>query len=128
MSAKLEPCFAEKSKERLLLPRKVFSDFSLPSAGSSDDRDGSTNEFRCFRSMSDGIANFWNNLHKTLVQLYEMGRSDPRKVAFAAKVGLALAIVSLAIFFKEPLKDINQYAIWATLTVVLIFEFSVGTI
>ncbi|KAK9200320.1 hypothetical protein WN944_015517 [Citrus x changshan-huyou] len=32
-----------------------------------------------------------------------MGRNDPRKAVFAAKMGLSLALVSLVVFFKEPL-------------------------
>ncbi|KAK7407563.1 hypothetical protein VNO78_09516 [Psophocarpus tetragonolobus] len=53
-----------------------------------------------------------------------MAWSDPRKVAFAAKVGLALSLVSLFIYVKE--EQLSKFSIWAVLTVVLIFEFSVG--
>lgn len=113
--------FAERSKERLL-PRKGYSDFGL---NSSDDGDDAA-KCRCFRSMSDGFNNFCDGLQELFVKLYEMGQSDPRKVLFAVKMGLSLAVVSLVIFFKEPLQDVSQYSIWAILTVVVVFEFSVG--
>ncbi|XP_022726498.1 aluminum-activated malate transporter 4-like [Durio zibethinus] len=111
----------DESKERLL-SRKGYSEFGLNSSGGSEDGV----KCGCFRSCSDSINKFWNGLQETSVKLYEMGRSDPRKVFFAAKMGLSLTIVSLLIFFKEPLRDASQYSIWAILTVVVVFEYSVG--
>jgi hypothetical protein len=117
----LRHSFAERSKERLLF-RKGYSELGLNSSDGGDDGV----KCRCFRIFSDGIASFWYGLRETSAKLYEMGRSDHRKVLFAAKMGLALAIVSLVIFFKEPLQEVSQYSVWAILTVIVVFEFSVG--
>ncbi|XP_050372227.1 aluminum-activated malate transporter 4 [Argentina anserina] len=114
--------FAERSKERLL-SRKGYSDFGLNSSEC-----GEEDRVKCgwFGRMSDGLVSFCNSVQDFSVKLYQMGRSDPRKAYFAAKMGLSLALVSLLIFFKEPLKDASQYSIWAILTVVVVFEFSIG--
>ncbi|KDO38904.1 hypothetical protein CISIN_1g048543mg, partial [Citrus sinensis] len=115
--------FAERSKERLL-SRKGYSDFGLNSTDDDGSEDGI--KCRCFRWISDGVINFWTNLQNIFIQFYDMGRKDPRKAVFAAKMGLSLALVSLVVFFKEPLSNVSQYSIWAILTVVVVFEFSVG--
>lgn len=114
--------FAKRSKERLL-SSKAYSELGLNSSYGGDD-DGVKGQF--FRRLSDGILNFWAGLRETSSKLYEMGRSDPRKLIFAVKMGISLALVSLIIFLKDPLKNLNQYSIWAILTVVVVFEYSVG--
>ncbi|CAN6549431.1 unnamed protein product [Malus baccata var. baccata] len=113
--------FAERSKERLL-SRKGYSDLGFNSSEAGDEHV----KCGCFRRISDGFNNFCNNFQGTFIKLYQMGHSDPRKAIFAIKMGLTLALVSLLIFFKVPLKDVSQYSIWAILTVVVVFEFSVG--
>ncbi|PKI58713.1 aluminum-activated malate transporter 4-like isoform X1 [Punica granatum] len=114
--------FSDRSKERLLPPRKGYSDFGLNSSGSSF----TSIKHQCFRSLSDKICNLWKGLQDGWAKLWEMGRSDPRKVVFAIKMGLSLALVSLVIFLKESLQNMSQYSIWAILTVVVVFEFTVG--
>lgn len=111
--------FARTPREKLLLSRKNYSEF-----GYAED-------------YYDGDESFWSRFQRKFVKFkcdvesgiskaYKMGRSDPRKVVFAAKMGLALVIVSLLIFFREPLSYIGQQSIWAILTVVVVFEFSIG--
>ncbi|KAL8551214.1 hypothetical protein ACS0TY_000339 [Phlomoides rotata] len=108
-------------KERLL-SRKNYSDVGFDDAGLV--HEGCLR--RIFRITGEKIHRGWNNLVGTAISAYEMGRSDPRKVVFAAKMGAALSLVSVLIFFKEPLNYISQYSIWAILTVVVVFEFSIG--
>lgn len=60
----------------------------------------------------------------------EIAKEDPRKLVHSIKVGLAIALVSLFYYF-EPLFDYEGFGVssmWAVLTVVVVFEFSVGKI
>ncbi|KAI3796932.1 hypothetical protein L1987_39619 [Smallanthus sonchifolius] len=100
--------------------RLISSALRQPGYLHDDDYDG------CFRSTRRKFGGFWKVLRAVVIQAYEMGRSDPRKVVFSAKLGLALALISLLIFWKEPLPDISEHYVWAILTVVVVFEFSIG--
>ncbi|KAG7032096.1 Aluminum-activated malate transporter 4 [Cucurbita argyrosperma subsp. argyrosperma] len=115
--------FLDQNREQLL-SRKGHSDFGLH--GNDDAGADDNAKCRCFCTVSDAVTNFWKGLHDTTVKLCDMSRSDPRKFYFAAKMGLSLALTSLVIFIREPLKEVAQYSIWAILTVVVVFEFSVG--
>ncbi|KAL3650616.1 hypothetical protein CASFOL_007019 [Castilleja foliolosa] len=117
----LKGSFLEKSKERLL-SRKYFSD-----VGSEDAyviREGCLRWL--FRVAGERVSKWWGDVQGTVVSAYEMGRSDPRKAIFAAKMGTALSLVSVLIFFKEPSTYITKHSVWAILTVVVVFEFSIG--
>ncbi|KAF7149174.1 hypothetical protein RHSIM_Rhsim03G0219400 [Rhododendron simsii] len=114
MAGTLRHSFAER-----LLSRKDYSELGIGRSGVGDDAPRS-------RSVREKFNALCTNVRESSIKAYEMGRSDPRKVVFAAKMGLALALVSILIFFKEPLKEMSQYSIWAILTVVVVFEFSIG--
>lgn len=120
----LRHSFAERSKEKLLLSRKEYSELGLGGSGSDRRREGFVSRF--FHSIKDHFSKFCSYVPQVAVKAYQIGRSDPRKIIFALKMGLALSIVSLLIFFKQPLSYIGQNSIWAILTVVVVFEFSIG--
>lgn len=117
----LRQSFLERGKERLL-PRKYYSDVGLEDFYVT--HEGCLH--RVFRIMKERISRFWRNIEDFAISAYQMGRSDPRKAVFAAKMGAALSMVSLLIFFKEPSTYITKHSIWAILTVVVVFEFSIG--
>lgn len=102
--------FNDKSKEKLL--PQLYSTINY-----TDDA-----------SFLDRNKDLWDDVKLFIVNAYEMGRSDPRQFIFAAKTGLALAIVSILIFYKEPSNWVSQYSLWALLTVIVVFEFSIGKI
>ncbi|CAF2107614.1 aluminum-activated malate transporter 2 [Brassica napus] len=55
-----------------------------------------------------------------------VGKEDPRRIVHSFKVGLALALVS-SFYYYQPLYDnFGVNAMWAVMTVVVVFEFSVG--
>ncbi|XWS50713.1 hypothetical protein CRYUN_Cryun12cG0110400 [Craigia yunnanensis] len=79
---------------------------------------------RCFsyRFISDKITGFLKEVQHVAGKAWQMGISDPRKIIFSAKMGLALMLISLLIF----LKGLSEHSVWAILTVVVVFEFSIG--
>ncbi|GAU33219.1 hypothetical protein TSUD_144800 [Trifolium subterraneum] len=68
----------------------------------------------------------WKKMKRVGLRVWGMGHSDPREVVFAVKMGVALFIISLLSFLKQPFQDVEKYSLWAILTVVLIFEFNIG--
>lgn len=96
------------NKERLLLPVK------------------SSGEIEFMKEEQSRMVKLWNKVKCVARNAWEMGQSDPRKIIFSAKMGLALTLISLLIFIKEPFKDMSRYSVWAILTVVVVFEFSIG--
>ncbi|KAG2674339.1 hypothetical protein I3760_13G129400 [Carya illinoinensis] len=59
-------------------------------------------------------------------KMKKLGQDDPRKIVHSLKVGVAITLVSL-FYYVRPLFDrFGENGIWAVLTVVLVFEFSVG--
>ncbi|KAG9458276.1 hypothetical protein H6P81_002784 [Aristolochia fimbriata] len=113
--------FAEKnreSKEKLLSQK--FDGMGWNFDGREAENVG------CFHKFTDPVPTYWNAVKDVAARVWVFGISDPRKIIFATKQGLALTLISLLIFLKEPLKDLGKYSVWAILTVVLIFEFSIG--
>ncbi|KAK7320023.1 hypothetical protein RJT34_04752 [Clitoria ternatea] len=74
------------------------------------------------------MVKYWKRVKRVAGKAWEMGRSDPRKIVFSAKMGLALTLIFLLIFLEAPFnfKDMSRYSVWAILTVVVVFEFSIG--
>ncbi|KAG5024509.1 hypothetical protein AAZX31_08G040100 [Glycine max] len=103
----------KKEKEKLLSAAKSSSSYSEIGIGIG-------------MMQQEEEQSWWNTFKRVAEKALEMGRSDPRKIIFSAKLGLALTILSLLIFLKEPFADLSSYCVWAILTVVVVFEFNIG--
>ncbi|PON63135.1 Aluminum-activated malate transporter [Parasponia andersonii] len=67
----------------------------------------------------DKIVNVGKSIKK-------LGKDDPRRVIHSLKVGLALTLVSLFYYWRPLYDGFGMSGMWAVLTVVVVFEFSVG--
>lgn len=56
----------------------------------------------------------------------KLGKDDPRRVSHSLKVGLALTLVSLLYYSRTLFDGFGVAGMWAVLTVVVVFEFTVG--
>ncbi|CAN0870589.1 Aluminum-activated malate transporter 4 [Linum grandiflorum] len=126
----LEENVEDQSKEKLLQSRKGYSEFGFHSSHEDDDSaaereddDDHDDDEEEGSGCCHGIVTFCQIRSS---ELYNMGRSDPRKLFFAIKMGLSLATVSMLMIFREHLEGASQYSIWAIITVVVVFEFTVG--
>ncbi|KAL3825708.1 hypothetical protein ACJIZ3_021737 [Penstemon smallii] len=62
----------------------------------------------------------------TAKKFKKIGKDDPRRIVHSMKVGLALTLVSLFYYFRPLYDGFGQAGMWAVLTVVVVFEFTVG--
>ncbi|KAL1324916.1 hypothetical protein HN51_035025 [Arachis hypogaea] len=60
------------------------------------------------------------------VMTKEIAQDDPRKVIHSLKVGLSISLVSLFYFYQPLYENFGLSAMWAVMTVVVVFEFTVG--
>ncbi|KAL6838624.1 hypothetical protein ACP4OV_031581 [Aristida adscensionis] len=102
----------------------LSSAWGLPNPGAGGEDEERPKE-GLFRRAAAAVARWWAAACGAAAEMWAFARSDPRKAVFAGKVGLALALISLLVFLREP-RDIVSHSVWAILTVVVVFEFSIG--
>ncbi|XP_020215358.1 aluminum-activated malate transporter 2 [Cajanus cajan] len=56
----------------------------------------------------------------------EIAQDDPRKVIHSLKVGLSISMVSLLYYYQPLYENFGLSAMWAVMTVVVVFEYTVG--
>ncbi|KAH9317265.1 hypothetical protein KI387_019034 [Taxus chinensis] len=73
------------------------------------------------------IINGWKRGFFSLcMKIYKVGADDPRRIIHSIKVGMGLAVVSLFYFMHPLFTSVGGTALWAVMTVVVVFEFTAG--
>lgn len=78
-----------------------------------------------FKSLHEKI---FANIVGIAKQFKKNAKDDPRRVIHSLKVGLSLTLVSLFYYFQPLYNGFGVSTMWAIMTVVVVFEFSVGTL
>ena len=76
-----------------------------------------------FKGLHDKLS---SNLIEMASEAKKLGQEDPRRIIHSLKVGLAISLVSLFYYFDPLYEGFGISAIWAVITVVVVFEFTVG--
>lgn len=81
---------------------------------------------RIWRGLRGLVEGFLLKICRFLEKAWGIGVDEPRKLVHCLKVGLALSAVSL-FYYMRPLYDgVGGNAMWAVMTVVVVFEYTVG--
>ncbi|XWS71411.1 hypothetical protein CRYUN_Cryun03dG0135800 [Craigia yunnanensis] len=72
------------------------------------------------------LKNIKTKVFEFVSKVKKLGQDDPRRVVHSLKVGLALSFVSLFYYYQPLYDSFGVSAMWAVMTVVVVFEFSVG--
>ncbi|PRQ44140.1 putative aluminum-activated malate transporter [Rosa chinensis] len=67
-----------------------------------------------------------NKVTKVAKNTIKLGKDDPRRVIHSLKVAMALTLVSLLYYWRALYDGLGVAGMWAVLTVVVVFEFTVG--
>ncbi|KAA8516200.1 hypothetical protein F0562_019379 [Nyssa sinensis] len=72
------------------------------------------------------VVGFVLKIWRFLEKAWNLGVSEPKKVIHCVKVGMALSIVSLFYYMRPLYEGVGGNAMWAVMTVVVVFEYTVG--
>ena len=79
------------------------------------------------KSFTNSIpSKLYSNLTKFIKKIKKIGEDDPRRITHCAKLGLALTLSSLLYYIRPLYNGFGEAGMWAILTVIFVFEFTVG--
>ncbi|KAK3144806.1 hypothetical protein QOZ80_4AG0318170 [Eleusine coracana subsp. coracana] len=80
----------------------------------------------CRERLCSALDGLWRSIVGFAGKLAKIAREDPRRVAHALKVGLALTLVSVLYYVTPLFQGFGVSTLWAVLTVVVVMEYTVG--
>uniref|UniRef100_A0A803LX18 Aluminum-activated malate transporter n=1 Tax=Chenopodium quinoa TaxID=63459 RepID=A0A803LX18_CHEQI len=89
----------------------------------SPNQETSSHTRNCFNAKFENLKTKVGDISKLTKQL---AKDDPRRIVHTIKVGFAITLVSLFYYFDPFYNGLGVDAMWAVLTVVVVFKFSVG--
>ncbi|XP_071700353.1 aluminum-activated malate transporter 10-like [Rutidosis leptorrhynchoides] len=76
--------------------------------------------------LRDKLKALFIRVRRFLKKTWDLGVDDPRRVYHCLKVGLALTLVSFFYYIRPLYDGFGGNAMWALMTVVVVFEYTVG--
>lgn len=73
-----------------------------------------------------GLQGFMSKMGGFFQRAWRIGVNEPKKFMHCVKVGLALSLVSLFYYMRPLYEGVGGNAMWAIMTVVVVFEYTVG--
>ncbi|KAL1549725.1 aluminum-activated malate transporter 10-like isoform X2 [Salvia divinorum] len=73
-----------------------------------------------------GLQRFVSKVGGFFQRAWRLGVNEPKKSIHCVKVGLALSLVSLFYYMRPLYNGVGGNAMWAVMTVVVVFEYTVG--
>ncbi|XP_073226005.1 aluminum-activated malate transporter 2-like isoform X2 [Cicer arietinum] len=93
---------------------------------SNIDQEKSCVLFRVWKKIKESPKIFMKKVLCICRMSKEIAQDDPRKVIHSLKVGLAISLVSLFYYYQPLYENFGLSAMWAVMTVVVVFEYTVG--
>lgn len=81
---------------------------------------------RVWRGLRGMVEGFLLKIMRFLEKAWSIGVDEPRKVVHCIKVGFTLCVVSLFYYMRPLYEGVGGNAMWAVMTVVVVFEYTVG--
>ncbi|KAJ0052388.1 hypothetical protein Pint_00620 [Pistacia integerrima] len=108
------------------LPSKLEWRINVPDGTSERLESESGAVLRVWLGLKSLLEGLVMKIWKFLKKAWDVGVADPKKVIHGVKVGLSISIVSLFYYMRPLYEGVGGNAMWAIMTVVVVFESTIG--